>query len=615
MTQDSKDADASYQGLPHFDEKERLAELHSLEIMDTPADKYFDRYTRLIAEIIKVPIVAVSLVGEDLQWIKSAVGVEVGAVPLAESFCIHALNKNMLEIPDTHEDDFFREHSLVVAPPFIRFYMGAVLRGPTGQPLGTLCIMDTEPRLLSQIQRSWLVTLGHIVEELIIHDQGLNDALDNAKRTSQRNTLTNLPDQALFSTTLKHLIRLAENEKEYLAVLHLRMNKTDEISRVHGRPTRDGMVYRLAERLSATDVKTLSVGHLSKDSFAAVIVLPSLDQIFDLITPIANKLTKPIEVKNTMLKPDIDMGVSLFPMDGLTAEDLLENASAALEGPRSHAGLYVFSHEVEQQALRRDTIEQHLESALSNNEMVKHYQPLVTIDGIHIVGFEALARWRHIELGDVSPVDFVPIAEKNARLSKMLTRWSLKAVAGGLPQWPFRPEDPPLRIAVNISPAQFLEDGFVDHVLKTLQEHRMAPERLTLELTEESILSNIDKSIQTMHQFRRHGIHISLDDFGTGYSSLRHLKDLPLDTLKIDKSFIDDLTYDSRSANLVNGIIRIAHDLNLQVVAEGVEHEAQRALLQEFGCDLMQGYLFSHPLPADDALALLKQHSANPVGV
>lgn len=134
----------------------------------------------------------------------------------------------------------------------------------------------------------------------------------------------------------------------------------------------------------------------------------------------------------------------------------------------------------------------------------------------------------------------------------------------------------------------------------------MAPEHLTLELTEESILIDVNKSIQTMSEFRSHDIHIALDDFGTGYSSLSHIKDLPLDTLKIDKRFIDDLPYDSQSANLVNGIIHIAHDLGLQVVAEGVEHEVQRAMLQEFGCDVLQGYLFSRPLPAEDALALLK---------
>ncbi|MFC2991289.1 sensor domain-containing diguanylate cyclase [Halomonas tibetensis] len=328
-----------------FDEKERLAELHSLDILDTPADKYFDRYTHLMSEIFKVPMAAVSLIDEDRQWFKSSVGVEVRETPLEDSFCVHALARDMLEVPDTLEDDFFCHHTVVVGSPFIRFYMGTVLRGPTGQPLGTLCIMDTHSRYLSRLQRAWLVTFGH----------------------------------------------LAEKEENYLAVLHLRLNRLDEISRVNGRPTRDAMLHCLGKRLAAYDIKAL------------------------------------------------------------------------------------------------------------------------------------------------------------------------------------------------------------------------APDRLTLELTEESVLANVDKAIHTMREFRRHNITLALDDFGTGYSSLSHLKDLPMDTLKIDKSFIDDLTYDSRSANMIDGIIRIAHGLDLQVVAEGVEHEAQRNLLQEMGCDVVQGYLFSRPLLTKDALELLKR--------
>lgn len=589
-----------------FDEKVRLVELHSLGILDTPADKYFDRYTQLVAQILKVPMVAVSLVDKDRQWIKSSVGVEMGETSLEASFCVHALQKNMLEVPDTLKDDFFCHHPSVVGPPFIRFYMGTVLHGPTGQPLGTLYIMDTQSRYLSPLQRTWLVTFGHMVEELIIHDQALSDDRQAADEASRRDIITGLPSKITFLNTLKHLIRLSEKEGSHLAVLYLRLNKIEEISRVHGRSTLDATLFRLAERLIATDIKTLTVGHLSQNCFGAVIPLPSLNDFFDVITPFTNKLTRPIEVEETKIRPDIDVGISLSPVDGLTPEDLLGNASAALDGPRSHAGLYVFSHKVEERALRRATIAQHLESALSDNQLTKHYQPLVTIDGSRIVGFEALARWQDAELGNVSPGDFVPIAEKNARLSKMLTEWSLNTVCGQSRQWPFRDCDPPLRIAINIPPGQFLEDGFVNLVLRILEEHRLAPEHLTLELTEESILDNIDKAIQTMREFRSHNIHISLDDFGTGYSSLSHIKHLPLDTLKIDKIFIDDLTHDSRSANLVDGIIRIAHGLGLQVIAEGVEHEAQRALLHESGCDVIQGYLFSRPLPAEDALTLLK---------
>ncbi|MEX0828528.1 MAG: EAL domain-containing protein, partial [Haliea sp.] len=533
-----------------FDEKARLAELHSLDILDTPADKYFDRYTHLISEIFNVPMAAVSLVDEDRQWNKSSIGMDVHEIPLEESFCVHALDKDMLEVSDTLEDEFFRHHPAVVGSPFIRFYMGVVLHGPTGQPLGCLSIMDTHSRYISGEQRAWLVTFGLLVQELIVDVHAFitaGEARIEAKHRSLRNKLSGLPEQALFLKTLKHLLGFAQKERTYLAILFLRINKIEEISRVHGRPVRDAMLCGLGERLSDPDTRTLTVGHLNQASFAAVVQLPSLNEILDVVTPIANKLSRPIEVEETTIHPDIDIGISLSSLNGFSPEDLLESATAALDGPSFHAGLYFFSREVEEKALRRDTIAQRLEAALEEGQLIKYYQPLVSINDNYIVGFEALARWQDPELGDVSPGDFVPIAEKNARLCRMLTEWSLTTVCKELPKWPFRPENPAFRIAINIPSSQFYEKGFVDRVLQSLEGHNISPERLTLELTEESILADVNKAMKTMREFRSHNIHISLDDFGTGYSSLTYLKDLPLDTLKIDKSFIDDLPHDSRS--------------------------------------------------------------------
>lgn len=592
---------------PAVTKKERLAELYSLNILNTPADKYFDRYTVLVTEIFKVPMAAVSLIDEDRQWFKSAVGIDAGEKPFEQSFCVHALEQDMLEVPDTREDDFFRNHPAVMENPFFRFYMGTVLRGPTGQPIGTLFIMDTESRYLSRVQRAWLVTFGQLVQELIIHNQ---DALSNsgqqAKAVNSRNSVTGLPDESMFSNTLKHLIRRSLEEEKYLAVLHVRLNKMDEIKYVHGGALRDSVVHCLAERLIADDTHLLAAGHLSQNSIGGVTRLPSLYDLFGVVTPIVNRLSRPIPLEGTVIRPNINIGISLCPIDGQTPEDLLERARTALDSPGSRQFMHVFSHDVEATALRRYTIAQHLESALQNKQLTTHYQPLVAVDGSRILGFEALARWHDPVLGTLSPADFVPIAQSDPRLSRQLTEWSLTTVAGELSQWPFRPGDALLRVAVNIPPDQFHEEGFVDRVLGSLKKEQLAPERLTLELTEASILPNVDKSIQTMRELRSHNIHIALDDFGTGYSSLSYLKSLPLDVLKIDKSFIDDLALDARSANLVHNIIRIAHGYGLKIVAEGVEHEAQRALLEELGCDIIQGYLFSRPVEAKSALALLK---------
>lgn len=587
------------------DEKIRLAELHALDILDTPPEERFDRYTRLVSQIFDVPTAFISLIDEDRQWFKSSVGMEASETSHELSFCVHALGKNYLEIPDALEDEFFRNHRAVVSAPYIRFYAGVVLHGPGGHPVGTLGISDTRPREIDPVERSWLINFGKIVEEQIHLYAELASVRRHVDHVTQRNVRTGLPNEVLFGDTLDNLIRLAETESHHLAVLHLRLNNLDEISRVHGRGNRDAVLQCLADRLTAPDIKILAAGHLGHDRFAAVVSMFSVRDLFSVITPIVNKLNMAIDLEGHTLRPDIDVGISVSPADGTSPDDLLERARAALKGPSTLEGMHVFTHETEASAVRRHWIEQRLEPALRDGKLAQHYQPIMLADGSDVLGFEALARWQDEELGKVSPGEFVPIAERNPRLSRLLTDWSLRVVCQNATAWPLEPGDPPLRMAINIPANRFYQPNFVDHILQTLKEHDLAPERLTLELTEESLLTDIDQAVQTMRRLRNHGIALALDDFGTGYSSLNYLKRLPIDALKIDKSFIDELPHDRKAVDLVTGIIRISHGLGLKVVGEGVESEAQHRLLRELGCDALQGYLFSRPVEADKAQAFL----------
>lgn len=588
-----------------IDEPARLAELHALDILDTPPEERFDRYTRLVSQIFNVPTALISLIDEHRQWFKSSVGMGASETSHDLSFCVHALHHDYLEIPDALEDAFFRDHKAVVSAPYVRFYAGVVLHGPTGHPIGTLCISDTKPRQVTAVERSWLKNFGQIVEEQIHLYAELVNVRRHVNHVTQRNARTGLPNEILFGDTLDDLIRLAEAEASHLAVLHLRVNNLDEISRIHGRSNRDAVLQCLADRLTAPDLKILAASHMGHDRFAAVVSMFSARNLFSVITPIVNKLNLAIDLDGHTLRPDIDVGISVSPDDGTSPDDLLERARAALKGPRTHEGMHVFTPHTEASALRRHWIEQRLEPALRDGKLVQHYQPIVLADGSGVVGFEALARWQDEELGKVSPGEFVPIAERNPRLSRLLTNWSLRAVCETAPGWPLKPGDPSLRMAINIPANQFYQPNFVDHTLQALEEYDLAPERLTLELTEESLLTDIEQAVRTMRRLREHGIALALDDFGTGYSSLSYLKRLPIDTLKIDKSFIDDLPHDAEAVELVTGIIRIAHGLGLKVVGEGVESEAQSRLLKELGCNALQGYLFSRPVEAGKARTFL----------
>jgi EAL domain-containing protein (putative c-di-GMP-specific phosphodiesterase class I)/GGDEF domain-containing protein len=576
---------------------------------DAAPEAHFDRYIHLVSQVFNVPIAFISLFDEDSQQLKSSVGMEGREISREFSFCIHALEHGYMEVSDTLESDLFKRHRAVISYPYIRFYAGVVLRDSNRKAIGTLCLSDTQPRALNEVERSWLLAFGNIVEEQINIKTQILEMRHQASRINQRDARTGLPDETLLGETLDNLVQLAETESYHLVVLHLRINNLDEISRLHGRKYRNAILKCLADRLIAPDIGILTAGNIDIDRFGAVVSIYSLRDLFGVIKPIINKLNAPIDLDGHTVRPKIDVGVSVSPSDGINPDDLLERARTALKAPKTYENIHVFTHRTEESALRRHEVEQRLEAALSGNKLQQHYQPLVSADGSGVVGFEALARWQDNKLGAISPGEFVPIAEKNARLSRLLTDWSLELVCQKAFHWPLKLSDPSLKIGVNIPANQFYQPNFVEQVLRTLGEHNLAPQRLTLELTEESLLTDIDRAISTMDKLRNSGISLALDDFGTGYSSLNYLKRLPVDVLKIDKSFIDDLPHDEKAINLVSGIIRIAHGLGLTVVAEGVEYQTQQTLLEKLGCDVLQGYLFSRPVDADKALNFLEAWS------
>jgi EAL domain-containing protein (putative c-di-GMP-specific phosphodiesterase class I) len=273
---------------------------------------------------------------------------------------------------------------------------------------------------------------------------------------------------------------------------------------------------------------------------------------------------------------------------------------------RTHHKIHFYDPIMDGSAARRHLIHDRLEMALLNNQITLNFQPIWLADGTRVIKFEALARWHDEELGIVSPGEFVPIAEKNARLSHLLTYYVLRMACMEARTWLMGSGHERPDIAVNIPAREFYQPEFADAVLDLLSEVGLEPSRLTLELTEEGLVQDIDQTIRTMERLSEKGVMLALDDFGTGYSSLSHFNRLPVNVLKIDKSFIDALPGHNKSLQLVAGIIKIAHAMGLIVVAEGVEHEAQRALLVELDCDMIQGYLLGRPIAAVQVHELLK---------
>ncbi|MDO8449189.1 MAG: EAL domain-containing protein, partial [Rhodoferax sp.] len=253
-----------------------------------------------------------------------------------------------------------------------------------------------------------------------------------------------------------------------------------------------------------------------------------------------------------------------------------------------------------------------LQRAVERDELVVHYQPSVILSSQKIAGVEALVRWQHPTRGLVAPNDFVPIAEKTG-LIHPIGRWVLREACAQVRSWQVQyPSDPPLAVAVNVSSRQVHQPGLVKIVAEALRDSGLPPETLILEITESLVMQNAELAIARLHELKALGIRLAIDDFGTGYSSLAYLQRFPIDQLKIDRSFVQDVTHHPDSASIVHSIIGLARNLRMQTVGEGVETAAQRDFLRGAGCDLMQGFLFSRPLPPQELFTLVQQHKLDP---
>jgi len=320
---------------------------------------------------------------------------------------------------------------------------------------------------------------------------------------------------------------------------------------------------------------------------------------------ILDTVSQPLVLSGQEVFVTPSIGIGVFPLDGRDADTLLKNADAAMyhakDAGRNTYQFYAAS--MNARALERLGLESKLRKALEHGELLLHYQPQVEVVSGEIVGVEALIRWQNPELGLVSPAEFIPLAEDSGMIVA-IGEWVLRAACSQNMAW----QDTGcarVRVAVNLSGLQFRRSGLVETVQRILAETGLPPEFLELELTESTIMRNAGETIAALQQFKRMGISLSVDDFGTGYSSLSYLKRFPLDTLKIDASFVRDITDDADDRSITTPIIAMAHGLGLKVIAEGVKTESQLAFLRKHGCDEVQGFLFSKPLPVDTCTALL----------
>ncbi len=455
---------------------------------------------------------------------------------------------------------------------------------------------EDELALLKEVAANVSLALQSISHQEKLNYLAYNDAL------------TGLPNRNLFTERLKQLMHTARRDKEYAAAVFLDTERFRHVNDTLGRGAGDEYLRQVARRLQSAVREQDTVARIGADCFA--VAVGGITQLSDAAHTFADRIVaafrEPIVAGGQELRVALKAGIAVYPNDGDAADALFANAEAALKKAKATGERYLF-YQPEMNAKVAETLllENKMRRAIEKEQFVLHYQPKVELASGKISGLEALIRWNDPETGLVPPMQFIPLLEETGMILEA-GRWAIRKALEDYRKWHAEGLQP-LRIAVNVSPIQLRQKDFVDIVRNAISESGEGPHGLDLEITENVIMENIEDNIEKLRAIRDLGINIAIDDFGTGYSSLGYLARLPVNALKIDRSFIITMDKGPDSMAIVSTVISLAHSLKLKVVAEGVDSEGQSRLLNLLKCDEIQGYLFSKPLPADILLRFLQE--------
>lgn len=458
--------------------------------------------------------------------------------------------------------------------------------------------------------QTWMLILGGLafIIGIFVAVIVIRLALRQARaleRQALYDSLTGLPNRALFFDRLNQAVQACKRDHESFAVVMMDLDRLKEINDTLGHEAGDILLKHVAEGMSSVLRATDTLARLGGDEYAMVLRQTSLSGIEPIVRKLLNALEIELKIGDRSVGYGASLGIACCPEHSEDQNSLLQKADAAMYAAKHRGGGYVIYNSHVGREVQRDPAFKHeLRDGIERNELVLHYQPIVSLTTACVVGVEALARWQHPTRGQLGPDEFIPLAEASG-LIRPLTSWVLGVALRQSATWQAKGIN--LRVCINLSTRNLLDANFVGHIAELLDITGAAPQSLVFELTESTVMADPLRSMEMLTKFTSLGISVTMDDFGTGYSSLSYLKRLPVHELKIDKSFIGDMALDSIDATIVASTIELAHNLGLTVIAEGVENSKTWGMLAEMGCDTAQGFYMCDPLPVRD----LEQWLAN----
>lgn len=591
-----------------------------------------ERIVQLAALLAAAPIAAVSLADGDRQRFAPRLGLERASIPHQGSMCAQAMRQpDPLVVTDARQDPRFSSAPLVDDATGVRFYAGLPMAGRDGRVLGVLAVMDTEPRSLDADQRLALELLARQAAQELEAASALQwlrqqhrrdqDSLlrlrrlhaDEVQFLAQHDALTGLPNRPRLVECVDALLGPGGGRAPgLLAVVQLDVQRLHGINDTFGRGFGDALLRKVATRLRQALGEKALLARLAGDHFAFVLTgsRDSTELAHRVQHALDRGFGRPFQLEGQELRVAARAGVSVHPQDGGDATLLLRNAERALQQAKAEAARFLFyAPQMNAEVATNLVLESRLRTALDQQQFVLHYQPKYDAATGALTGVEGLIRWDDPDNGLVSPRRIIPLLEESGLIHEV-GEWAIRRAVLDHRRWRGLADEAP-RVSVNVSPLQLRQDDFVERVRRGLAGAEGDAHGLDLEITESVLMDGMDENIGKLEALRSLGVRVAIDDFGTGYSSLLYLAKLPLDTLKIDRSFVVRLPRRDSDRAIVATIVSLAHQLGLNVVAEGVDAAEQARLLAGMDCDELQGFLFSEALPAH-AIDSLIRNGAHP---